>query len=445
MSGGFATIPEAIAAIGRGEVVIVVDDEDRENEGDLIMAAEAATPEKLAFFLHHTSGYICTAITSERAEALQLAHMVDNNTDPLRTAYLVTVDAAHGTTTGISAFDRATTIQALIDPDTRPGDLRRPGHVVPLEAKPGGVLKRAGHTEAAVDLARLAGMAPAGVLCEIVDAKKTDMARLPELQDLAAEHDLKLISIADLIRWRRRSERLVTRVAEANIPTPYGTFRAIGYTSEMDGHDHIALVYGNPENRPDVMVRMHSECLTGDIFGSLRCDCGPQLHDAMRQIALEGEGVIVYIRGHEGRGIGIMHKLKAYNLQDQGRDTIQANTDQGLPADARDYGTGAQILVDLGLSTLRLLTNNPAKRAGLEGYGLEIVDRVPIEIAPVAENLRYLQTKRDRMGHSLSGLDHGADAGVTIPGLRPVDAAEDVPHLLDDRTDDGGRGDDASA
>ncbi|CAN5434504.1 bifunctional 3,4-dihydroxy-2-butanone-4-phosphate synthase/GTP cyclohydrolase II [soil metagenome] len=408
-SEDFTPIPKAIEAIARGEIVIVVDDEDRENEGDLIMAAEAATPEKIAFFLHHTSGYICTAITAERAEQLELPPMVDTNTDPMRTAYLVTVDARQGTTTGISAQDRATTILALIDPETRPQDLSRPGHVVPLEAKAGGVLRRAGHTEAAVDLARLAGLAPAGVLCEIVDAKKTDMARLPELREFAATHDLALISIADLIAWRRRSEKLVRRMAEAPIPTPFGTFRAIGYRSEMDGHDHVALVYGTPENRPDVMVRMHSECLTGDVFASLRCDCGSQLHDAMRQIAEEGEGVVVYIRGHEGRGIGIMHKLQAYKLQDDGRDTVEANIELGFPADARDYGTGAQILLDLGLSTLRLLSNNPAKRVGLEGYGLEIVDRVPIEIAPTQENLRYLQTKRDRMGHTLTRLDPDED------------------------------------
>ena len=405
----FTPIPDAIAAIGRGEMVVVVDDEDRENEGDLIMAAEAVTPEKIAFFLHHTSGYICTAITGERAEQLALPPLVDNNTDRMKTAYLITVDARQGTSTGISAADRAQTIHALVDPQTRPEDLTRPGHIVPLEAKPGGVLKRAGHTEAAVDLARLAGMEPAGVLCEIVDAKKTDMARLPELKEFAREHDLKLISIADLIAWRRRSERLVTRVAEAEIPTPYGVFRAVGYTSEMDSHDHIALVYGHPENKPNVMVRMHSECLTGDIFGSLRCDCGPQLHDAMRQIAEAGEGVIVYIRGHEGRGIGIMHKLQAYKLQDAGRDTVEANIELGFPADSRDYGTGAQILVDLGLSTLRLLSNNPAKRAGLEGYGLEIVERVAIETAPTTENLRYLRTKRDRMGHDLTRLDANDD------------------------------------
>jgi 3,4-dihydroxy 2-butanone 4-phosphate synthase / GTP cyclohydrolase II len=403
-TNGFTPIPDAIAAIGRGEIVVVVDDEDRENEGDLIMAAEAATPEKIAFFLHHTSGYICTAITADRASQLELPHMVDTNSDPMRTAYLVTVDARQGTSTGISAADRARTIQALIDPATRPHDLTRPGHVVPLEAKPGGVLRRAGHTEAAVDLARLAGMQPAGVLCEVVDVKKTDMARLPELRELAAEHDLPIISIADLIAWRRRSEKLVTRVVEAPIPTPYGTFRAVGYHSEMDGHDHVALVYGTPEHKSDVLVRMHSECLTGDVFASLRCDCGTQLHDAMRQIAEAGQGVIVYIRGHEGRGIGIMHKLQAYKLQDAGRDTIEANIDLGFPADSRDYGTGAQILLDLGLSTLRLLSNNPLKRAGLEGYGLEIVERVPIETAPTEENLRYLQTKRDRMGHTLTRL-----------------------------------------
>ncbi len=402
---GFTPIPEAIAAIGRGEIVVVVDDEDRENEGDLIMAAEAATPETITFFLHHTSGYICVPITEERAEELDLPPMVDNNTDPLRTAYLVTVDASHGTTTGISAGDRAKTIQAMIDPATRPVDLRRPGHIVPLQAREGGVLKRAGHTEAAIDLARLAGLQPAGVLCEIVNEDKTDMARLPELIEFATEHDLKLISIAELIAWRRRSERLVHRQAEADIPTEFGTFRAIGYSSDMDAFDQVALVYGNPENKPNVLVRMHSECLTGDIFGSLRCDCGPQLREAMRQIAAEGEGVIVYIRGHEGRGIGIMHKLEAYQLQDAGHDTIDANLKLGFPADSRDYGTGAQILVDLGLSTLRLLTNNPAKRAGLEGYDLEIVERVPIEVAPTRENLRYLRTKRDRMGHALTGLE----------------------------------------
>jgi 3,4-dihydroxy 2-butanone 4-phosphate synthase / GTP cyclohydrolase II len=420
----FAPIEEAIAAIARGEIVVVVDDEDRENEGDLIMAAEAATPEKIAFFLHHTSGYICAPITAERARELELPPMVEANTDSMQTAFLVTVDLRHGTTTGISAGDRAATIRALVDPVTRPGDLTRPGHILPLEARDGGVLKRAGHTEAAVDLARLAGLEPAGVLCEIVDADKTDMARLPELEAFAAEHDLLLISIADLIAYRRRHEKLVRRVAEATIPTPFGPFTAIGYESEVDANQHIALVKGEPAGKPNVLVRMHSECLTGDVFASLRCDCGTQLHDAMRKIAEEGEGVIVYIRGHEGRGIGIMHKLQAYKLQDAGRDTVEANIELGFPADARDYGTGAQILVDLGLSTLRLLSNNPAKRAGLEGYGLEIVDRVPIETTPTTENLRYLETKRDKMGHELVALQ---SATTTDLPLVPSDPAEDPP------------------
>jgi 3,4-dihydroxy 2-butanone 4-phosphate synthase / GTP cyclohydrolase II len=419
----FAPITEAIDAVRRGEIVVVVDDEDRENEGDLIMAAEAVTPEKIAFFLHHTSGYICAPITSARARELELPPMVQTNTDSMETAFLVTVDVRQGTTTGISAADRAATIQALVDPGTRPIDLNRPGHILPLEAKDGGVLKRAGHTEAAVDLARMAGMAPAGVLCEIVDEKKMDMARLPELRLFAAEHGLKLISIADLIAYRRKHEKLVRRVAEAVIPTPFGPFTAIGYESEVDANQHIALVRGEPSGKSDVLVRMHSECLTGDVFGSLRCDCGTQLHDAMRQIAEEGEGVVVYIRGHEGRGIGIMHKLQAYKLQDAGRDTVEANIELGFAADLRDYGTGAQILVDLGLSTLRLLSNNPAKRAGLEGYGLEIVERVAIETTPTTENLRYLETKRDKMGHELAGLQ-SATSTARPDGVSPPSAAE---------------------
>jgi 3,4-dihydroxy 2-butanone 4-phosphate synthase/GTP cyclohydrolase II len=399
----FAPIEEAVAAVGRGEIVVVVDDADRENEGDLIMAAEAATPEKIGFFVRHTSGVICAPLTGDRLDTLDLPPMVAVNTDPKGTAFTVSVDVREGTTTGISAADRAATIRALIDPATRPADLQRPGHIFPLRAAPGGVLKRAGHTEAAVDLARLAGLAPAGVLCEVVNDDGT-MARLPDLERFAADHQLALISIADLIAYRRKHERLVHRVAEAVIPTPYGPFTAIGYESEMDGHQHIALVRGEPAGKLDVLVRMHSECLTGDVFASLRCDCGTQLRDALHQIAEQGEGVVVYIRGHEGRGIGILHKLHAYKLQDSGADTVEANLELGFPADLRDYGTGAQILVDLGLSTLRLLSNNPAKRAGLEGYGLQIVDRVPLETTPTPENRRYLEAKRDKLGHELRNL-----------------------------------------
>ena len=399
-----STIPEALERIAIGGAVIVVDDEDRENEGDLIMAAERVTPETVGFFVRHTSGVVCLSTTGERLDRLDLPLMVPVNTDPKGTAFTVSVDVRGATTTGISAADRAATILALVDDRTRPEDLQRPGHVFPLRSAPGGVLKRAGHTEAAVDLARLAGLQPAGVLAEIVNDDGT-MARMPQLQHFAAEHDLPLITIADLIAYRRRNERLVRRVAEAVIPTPYGPFTAIAYESDFDQYQHLALVRGDIAGKPDVLVRMHSECLTGDVFGSLRCDCGTQLHDAIRQIAEAGQGAVVYIRGHEGRGIGIVHKLQAYKLQDTGRDTVEANIDLGLPADARDYGTGAQILVDLGLSTLRLLTNNPSKRAGLEGYGLRIVERVPRETTPTTENLRYLQTKRDRMGHELGLLD----------------------------------------
>ncbi|MBA2528751.1 MAG: bifunctional 3,4-dihydroxy-2-butanone-4-phosphate synthase/GTP cyclohydrolase II [Euzebyales bacterium] len=403
MNAPFAPIEDATAAIARGEIVVVVDDADRENEGDLIMAAEKVTPEAVAFFVRHTSGVIVMSMTGERLDELDIPLMVPANTEAHRTAFTVSVDARRGTTTGISARDRATTIRALVDPATRPSDLARPGHIFPLRYTEGGVLRRAGHTEAGVDLARLAGLAPAGVLCEVVNDDGS-MARLPDLQRFAEDHGLLLVSIADLIAYRRRHEQLVRRVAEAEIPTPFGPFTAIGYESTYDGHSHVALVRGDPAGKPDVLVRMHSECLTGDVFGSLRCDCGTQLHDAMRKIAEEGEGVVVYIRGHEGRGIGIMHKLHAYKLQDSGADTVEANLELGFPADLRDYGTGAQILVDLGLSTLRLLTNNPAKRAGLEGYGLRIVERVAIETTPTTQNLRYLQAKRDKLGHEFSSL-----------------------------------------
>jgi 3,4-dihydroxy 2-butanone 4-phosphate synthase/GTP cyclohydrolase II len=401
----FARIQEAVDAIAQGEIVVVVDDEDRENEGDLIMAAEFATPEKIAFFIHHTSGFICAPITAERARELDLQPMVANNTESQRTAFLVSCDVRHGTSTGISAFDRAATIKALVDPATRPGDLARPGHVLPLAARDGGVLKRAGHTEAAVDLARLAGLYPAGVLCEIVDEKKMDMARTPELERFADRHGLSMISIAELVRFRRQNEKLVRRIAEARIPTEWGDFTCYAYESILDREQHIAFVAGAVQGEENVLVRVHSECLTGDVFGSQRCDCGPQLASAMQHVADEGLGVVVYLRGHEGRGIGIGHKLRAYTLQEQGADTVDANVALGLPVDSREYGIGAQILVDLGITTMRLMTNNTMKFGGLEGYGLQIVERVPLEIKPNVHNIEYLRTKRERMGHILNGLD----------------------------------------
>ncbi|CAA9209136.1 MAG: 3,4-dihydroxy-2-butanone 4-phosphate synthase / GTP cyclohydrolase II [uncultured Acidimicrobiales bacterium] len=410
MSGGhrssrFAPIEEAVDAIGRGEIVVVVDDEDRENEGDLIMAAEHVTPEKVAFFLQHTSGLICAPITGERCDELQLPLMVTENTESHRTAFTVSIDYRHGTSTGISAFDRTATVQALIDPATKPRDLARPGHIFPLRYREGGVLKRAGHTEAAVDLARMAGLYPAGILCEVVDEKKTDMARLPELERFCDDHGLLLISIADLVRHRRQGEKLVRRIAEARIPTEWGDFTCYAYESLLDGEQHLAMVRGAVQGSDDVLVRVHSECLTGDVFGSLRCDCGVQLESAMQKVAEEELGVVVYLRGHEGRGIGIGNKLLAYGLQERGHDTVDANVELGLPVDSREYGIGAQILVDLGITTMRLMTNNHAKYGGLEGFGLEIVERVPIESTPNPENIAYLRTKRERMGHTLEGLD----------------------------------------
>lgn len=396
----FTTIPEAIDAVRRGDFVIVVDDADRENEGDLIVAAERVTPEAIAFMVRHTSGLICVPMLGERLDELRLPLMVMENTDSHRTAFTVSVDFVHGTTTGISASDRSATIRALIDPRVRPEDLARPGHIFPLRYQPGGVLKRAGHTEASVDLARLAGLYPAGVLCEIVN-EDGSMARLPELERFAKEHEVLMVSIADLIAHRRRSEKLVRRVAEATIPTEFGEFRAIGFESLLDGTHHVALVKGDVFGKERVLVRVHSECLTGDVFGSRRCDCGYQLHDALDKIAGEGEGVVLYFRGHEGRGIGIMHKLAAYALQEQGRDTVEANVDLGFPPDARDYGVGAQILADLGITSMRLMTNNPAKRAGLEGYGLSIVERVPLQARQTPENRSYLATKAAKMGHLL--------------------------------------------
>ncbi|MFF0612792.1 bifunctional 3,4-dihydroxy-2-butanone-4-phosphate synthase/GTP cyclohydrolase II [Nocardia tengchongensis] len=409
----FDTVERAVADIAAGKAVVVVDDEGRENEGDLIFAAEKATPELVAFMIRYTSGYICVPLTGEDCDRLGLPPMYAVNQDRHGTAYTVAVDAREGISTGISAADRATTMRVLADPAAKSGDLTRPGHVVPLRAKDGGVLRRPGHTEAAVDLARMAGLSPAGVICEIVSQKNEgDMARTDELRVFADEHDLALISIADMIAWRRRNEKHVKQVAEAKLPTEFGEFRAIGYESEYDDAEHVALVMGEIGDGADVLVRVHSECLTGDAFGSLRCDCGPQLDAAMELIAQQGRGVLLYMRGHEGRGIGLLHKLQAYQLQDGGADTVDANLDLGLPADARDYGIGAQILVDLGITSMRLLTNNPDKRAGIEGYGLSISERVAMPVRANKHNLRYLRTKRDRMGHDLVGLED-LDLGET--------------------------------
>ena len=396
-------IEDAIAAIAAGQMIVVVDDEDRENEGDLIIAAEHATPEAMGFFVRHTSGLICASVTNARADDLDLPLMVERNTEAQRTAFTVTVDYRVGTTTGISALDRSITARALVDPATRPDDFARPGHLHVLRARDGGVLKRAGHTEAAVDLARMAGLEPAGVLCEIVTEDGMEMARRDDLEAFAARHHLPLITIADLIRYRRQTERLVRRTAEARLPTEFGEFRCLAYQSLLDGETHLAFVMGETEGEQNVLVRVHSECLTGDVFGSRRCDCGAQLHGALRKIASDGLGVVVYLRGHEGRGIGISHKLRAYELQDGGLDTVDANVELGLPVDSREYGIGAQILVDLGVTTMRLMTNNPAKRGGLEGYGLQIVERIPIHVEPNEENIRYLRTKRDRLGHLMEG------------------------------------------
>jgi 3,4-dihydroxy 2-butanone 4-phosphate synthase/GTP cyclohydrolase II len=396
----FTKIEQAVEAIKRGELVIVVDDEDRENEGDLIMAAETITPESMAFMIRYTSGVICMPLEGDRLDQLRLPLMVADNTESQRTAFTVSVDARIGTTTGISAADRCTTIHAMLDDNTRPEDLARPGHIFPLRYREGGVLKRAGHTEAAVDLARMAGFRPAGVLAEVVNDDGT-MARMPELEKFAAEHDLMIISIADLIRYRRHREKLVRRVSEARIPTKHGDFMAYVFESIVDGTEHMAFVCGEVAGREHVLVRVHSECLTGDVFGSMRCDCGLQLDLAMETIAKEGAGVVVYLRGHEGRGIGLGHKIRAYTLQDQGRDTVEANVELGFPADSREYGIGSQMLVDLGVSTMRIMTNNPSKYGGLEGYGLEIVERVPLHVLPNSENIRYLRTKQEKMGHLL--------------------------------------------
>ncbi len=398
----FGSVERAIADIRAGKLVIVADDEARENEGDLIGAADLVTPEMVNFMATFGRGLICLTLTPERCQALGLPQMAEHNTESHETAFTVSIDAAtrFGVTTGISAADRAMTIKVAIDPATVPADLRRPGHVFPLRARPGGVLQRVGQTEASIDLARLAGLYPAGVICEILNPDGS-MARRPELEAFARRHDLSFISVAQLVEYRLAKERLVHRVADARLPTPYGDFRIIGYRNDVDAAEHIALVYGDVTGRRNVLVRMHSKCLTGDVFGSARCDCGWQLHSAMRMVAQEGHGVIVYL-DQEGRGIGLLNKLKAYELQDAGRDTVTANEELGFKPDLRNYGIGAQILLDLGLSSIRILTNNPRKLVGLEGYGLEIVERVPIVPPPSDENRAYLDVKRDKLGHFLT-------------------------------------------
>ncbi|MCH9815191.1 MAG: bifunctional 3,4-dihydroxy-2-butanone-4-phosphate synthase/GTP cyclohydrolase II [Actinomycetia bacterium] len=410
-------VEDAVAAIAAGAAVVVVDDADRENEGDLIFAAARATPALTGFMIRHTSGVVCVPLEGATLDRLDLPPMTAVNEDRKQTAYAVSVDARDGVTTGISNEDRAKTIKVLADSATEPYELTRPGHIFPLRAVAGGVLQRAGHTEAAVDLARLAGFSPAGAICELVNDDGS-MMRAPACREFADEHGLKMISIADLISYVRRHESHIERVVETSMPTRFGEFSAVGYRSTIDGIEHLAIVAGDIDDGEDVLVRVHSECLTGDVMGSLRCDCGPQLQAALSAIADEGRGVVLYLRGHEGRGIGLLQKLNAYQLQDHGRDTVDANLDLGLPADAREYGTGAQILADLGVKSLRLLTNNPAKRAGMEGYGITILDRIPLIVGVTPENSSYLATKRDRMGHELL---------VSVPLGQMATNAEDLP------------------
>lgn len=416
----FDSVDRAVADISAGRPVVVVDDADRENEGDLIFAASKATPELLAFMIRHTSGVICVPMEGRDLDRLQLPLMTQQNRERMRTAYTVSVDARGGVTTGISAHDRATTIRCLADSATEPDELTRPGHVFPLRYAEGGVLRRVGHTEAAVDLSRLAGLTPAGVLCEIVNDDGT-MARLPELRRFADTYGFALISIADLIAYRQATEKMVRRVAETRLPTASGTWRAIGYTSSIDGAEHLALVRGELGDGEDVLVRIHSECLTGDVLGSLRCDCGSQLDEAMAAVAAEGRGAVIYLRGHEGRGIGLLHKLQAYQLQDDGSDTVDANLALGLPADARNYATGAQLLADLGVRSARLLTNNPGKASGLEGWGIRVHGRVGLPVTANEHNVHYLRTKRDRMGHDIPALLGGDEDTEACADRMPPD------------------------
>jgi 3,4-dihydroxy 2-butanone 4-phosphate synthase/GTP cyclohydrolase II len=399
----FATIEEAVAEIREGRMVVVVDDPGRENEGDLTIAAQFATPEVINFMATHARGLICLCLTEERADELGLRPMTDHNEAPLGTAFTVSVEAREGVTTGISAADRSRTIQVAIHPDSTPRDLVQPGHVFPLRAKPGGVLERIGQTEAAVDLARLAGLAPAGVVCEIMNDDGT-MARVGDLVPYCERHGLKMITVADLVEYRRRHEKLVERGAAVRLPTDFGEFQAVAFREKLTGKTHVALVKGDVDGAENVLVRVHSECLTGDVFHSLRCDCGEQLEHALAQIETEGSGVLLYM-AQEGRGIGLLNKLRAYELQEQGLDTVEANVELGFPADARDYGIGNQILADLGLTTIRILTNNPKKLTGIDGFGLTVVEQVPIEVVPRAENRAYLATKRAKLGHRLHHQD----------------------------------------
>lgn len=401
-------VERAIGDIAAGRAVVVVDDEDRENEGDIIFAASKATPELMAFTIRHSSGVICVPMPADMLDRLEIPLMTPHNKDKLRTAYTISVDARDGVSTGISAADRAHTARVLADSATEPWEITRPGHVFPLRYREGGVLVRRGHTEAAVDLARLAGLTPAGVLVEVVNDDGT-MKRGPELRTFADEHGLAMISIEDLVRYRRRTEVLVERVAETRLPTKAGDFTAYGYRITVDGSEHIALVHGDVSGSEPVLTRVHSECLTGDVFGSHRCDCGPQLDEALERVVEEGRGVVVYLRGHEGRGIGLVAKLQAYQLQDGGRDTVDANLDLGLPADARHYGTATQVLRDLGVESVRLMTNNPDKVTNLEDFGIHVAERVPLTPHPNDHNLAYLLTKRDRMGHSMPHLDVSVD------------------------------------